>query len=140
MKLSTARHSRTTISLVAMIDVLMIMLIFFMVTSTYLNLDMIPMAERGERDTGNAEPANSGVSNKVPIRLGSDGRLYVRGREMDGAGLFELARLRLQENALTEFLILPSGHAGMQSLVTVMDTIVRAGGSRVRVVRLEARP
>ena len=51
-----------------------------------------------------------------------------------------LARLRLQETALTEFLILPSGHAGMQSLVTVMDTIVRAGGSRVRVVRLEARP
>ena len=140
MKLSTARRTRPTISLVAMIDVLMIMLIFFMVTSTYLNLDMIPMAERGDGETQNVKSGEAGRTNRVLIRLGSDGVPYVGGQPMDGAGLFDLSRQRLQENALAEFLILPSGHAGMQSLVTVMDTIVRAGGSRVRVVRLEARP
>ena len=140
MKLSTATRTRPTISLVAMIDVLMIMLIFFMVTSTYLNLDMIPMAERGERERGSTTQADTGPARKTLIRLGADGVPYVRGQPMDAAGLFDLARGRLAENALTEFLILPSGHAGMQSLVTVMDTIVRAGGTRVRVVRLEARP
>jgi len=139
MKLSTARRTRPTISLVAMIDVLMIMLIFFMVTSTYLNLDMIPMAERGERENEAAQQADALPASKVLIRLGSDGIPYVRGRPMDTASLFGLVRRRLTENGLAEFLILPSGHAGMQSLVTVMDTIVRAGGSRVRVVRLEAR-
>ena len=140
MKLSTTRPTRATISLVAMIDVLMIMLIFFMVTSTYLNLDMIPMAERSERENSNATPEDTGTERKVLIRLGADGVPFVRGQPMDAAGLFDLARGHLQDNALAEFLILPSGHAGMQRLVTVMDTIVRAGGSRVRVVRLEARP
>ena len=138
MKLSTAGRARPTISLVAMIDVLMIMLIFFMVTSTYLNLDMIPMAERAEGEA--TTPIEAGSATKVLIRLGSDGVPYVGGRPLDVASFFDLARGHLKENTLTEFLILPSGHAGMQSLVTVMDTIVRAGGSRVRVVRLEARP
>ena len=139
MKISVARRTRPTISLVAMIDVLMIMLIFFMVTSTYLNLDMIPMAERGEDMVSPSTQSESGAASKVLIRLGADGVPYVRGTPMDGTTLHELARTRLAENALSEFLILPSGHAEMQSLVSVMDTIVRAGGSRVRVVRLEAR-
>ena len=107
MKLSTARHTRPTISLVAMIDVLMIMLIFFMVTSTYLNLDMIPMAERGDGETQNVKSGEAGRTNRVLIRLGSDGVPYVGGQPMDGAGLFDLSRQRLQENALAEFLILP---------------------------------
>ncbi len=140
MKLKQAGPSGGAIRLVPMIDVLMIMLIFFMVTSTYLNLDMIPMAERSDEEARGDASGEAGSSDRVLIRLGSDGAPYVRGRPLDGATLLELARGRLQGNALTEFLILPSGHAGMQSLVTVMDAIVRAGGSRVRVVRLEALP
>ena len=140
MKLSTARRTRPTISLVAMIDVLMIMLIFFMVTSTYLNLDMIPMADRGDSKVGNSASMEAEPSSKMLIRLGSDGVPYVRGEPTSDAILFDLARERLQENTLAEFLILPSGYAGTQSLVSIMDTLVRAGGNRVRVVRLEARP
>jgi hypothetical protein len=37
-------------SLVAMIDVLMILLFFFMVTSTYLDLDMVPLVEGNGED------------------------------------------------------------------------------------------
>jgi biopolymer transport protein ExbD len=45
MQLRRRIPSPRLISLVSMVDVLLIMLVFFMVTSTYLNLDMIPMTQ-----------------------------------------------------------------------------------------------
>ena len=42
LSLTRPSRPRALISLVPMIDVMLILLVFFMVTSTYLNLDMIP--------------------------------------------------------------------------------------------------
>ena len=52
-----------------MIDVMLILLVFFMVTSTYLNLDMIPAADRSE-DTAEATSADTGAGTLL-IRLGA---------------------------------------------------------------------
>ena len=43
MQLSRPRPAKTLISLVPMIDVMLILLVFFMVTSTYLNLDILSL-------------------------------------------------------------------------------------------------
>ena len=48
MQLSRSKPPQRLISLVPMIDVLLIMLVFFMVTSTYLDLDMIPVARAAD--------------------------------------------------------------------------------------------
>ena len=52
-----------------MIDVLLIMLVFFMVTSTYLNLDMIPMAQSSDGGGSIRTPAHCcGVFGLMPTR------------------------------------------------------------------------
>ncbi len=136
-------HPRALISLVPMIDVMLIMLVFFMVTSTYLNLDMIPAAARS-----NSTPAPAptpAVGTGAPratllIRLGADGIPVVGGRALSGDALRALLRSRLTEAPLMQVLVLPSGAARMQALVSVMDIATQAGARRLRVVRLEARP
>ncbi|KIN70283.1 Biopolymer transport protein, ExbD/TolR family [Sulfitobacter noctilucae] len=129
------RPPRALISLVAMIDVLLILLVFFMVTSTYLDLDMIPAVSQDE-NTASTAPLPDQRSRPLMIRIGADGRPFVRGQPLDDQML--AARVRDANGA--PVLILPTGVAQTQSLVTVMDIATRAGAREVRVIRLEARP
>lgn len=131
MQLRRTNPPQRLISLVSMIDVLLIMLVFFMVTSTYLNLDMIPMAQSSD-DTASATPTQTQT---VMIRLGGDGRTYLQGRPTQPAQL--AATLQARDPDLN-VLILPSARASTQSLVTLMDTLTTAGLTRLRIVQLEA--
>lgn len=118
-----------------MIDVMLILLVFFMVTSTYLNLDMIP-AVRPEAG-GNAAGGSGGT---VMIRIGADGAPVVQGRALPGEDLTAYLSDRLADEPLTQVVVLPSGAASTQALISVMDAAARAGAVRLRVLRLEARP
>ncbi len=125
-----------TISLVPMVDVLLILLVFFMVTSTYLDLDMIPASESRE-DAATGGTAGQGTS--VLVSLRADGSVTLRGRRMDVADIGAAIAGELARNPLLSVLILPSGAASTQDLVTVLDLLTRAGSTRVRVIRLEAQ-
>lgn len=118
------------ISLVPMIDVLLIMLVFFMVTSTYLNLDMIPLTPSTADGAASDAPSDA---TPVMIRLGSDGQPYLRGQTLSYDALFD------QLSALpadTPVMILPSLHADTQALVTLMDVATTAGIRILRVVQV----
>lgn len=138
MTLSRPVRPRALISLVPMIDVMLILLVFFMVTSTYLNLDMIPAVRPQEGGAATAE--TDPPARPVMIRLGADGVPAVRGRSLDRAGLAALLRARLAEEPLSQVIILPSAGATTQGLISVMDVAAQAGAVRLRVIRLEARP
>ena len=138
MQLARRTAPKTLISLVPMIDVMLILLVFFMVTSTYLNLDMIAMVETSDDAPTVAAPAPSD-SPPLIIRLGADGTPVVRGQSLSEQGLTRLISDRLADDPLLSVVLLPSGNASTQSLVTVMDTATRAGATRLRLIRLEAR-
>ncbi|UTH47147.1 biopolymer transporter ExbD [Loktanella salsilacus] len=130
MQLRRRIPSPRLISLVSMVDVLLIMLVFFMVTSTYLNLDMIPMTQ----SAGGTEGAPNAAT-PVMIRLGPDGLPYLRGQPLAYDVLSaQLAALP----ADTPVLILPSLNADTQSLVTLMDVATSAGVRTLRVVQVAA--
>ncbi len=129
-------RSGPLISLVPMIDVMMILLVFFMVTSTYLDLDMIPAARTADRSTGEG----SGPAPTVMLRIGADGTPALRGQALSSQELERFLEGQLRLEPLTRLLILPSGGATTQALISVMDQATRAGATRLRVVRLEARP
>lgn len=137
--LTRPRHLRPVISVAPMIDILMILLVFFMVTSTYLDLDMIP-AVTPEPETPAAAATSETPPTTLLIRVGADGQPAVAGRALDPAALQALVRDRLRAAPALQVVILPSGAADMQALVTVMDSATAAGATRLRVVRLEARP
>jgi biopolymer transport protein ExbD len=139
---SIKRRPRTPvlISVVSMIDVLMIMLIFFMVTQTYLNLSMVP-AVQADDPTAAAQPAaETPQSTTLLVRLGQDGSAVVGGRHLDLDGLQTLVSTRLSQNPDTPVIVLPSGAADTQALIAVIDRIAMGGATKVRIVRIEAAP
>ncbi|MEP5729443.1 MAG: biopolymer transporter ExbD [Sulfitobacter sp.] len=139
LTLRRPRAPRALISLVAMIDVLLILLVFFMVTSTYLDLDMIPAVVPENETRGQSAPTGQPAA-PVLIRIGADGVPTVRGQSMSLAELDQLLQSRLQSSPALPVMIMPTGVARTQSLVSIMDTATRAGVRNLRVIRLEAQP
>lgn len=139
MQIKQRRRQGVVMSLVAMVDVLMIMLVFFMVTSTFLDLDMIPMAE-GEQDAQAPGIQGGAATSGTPVmvRIGADGRSYLRGRALDAGAL--TTALRAPDLRGAEVLVLPSEQAEVQALVRVMDAITLAEPSGMRILRVETRP
>ena len=136
--LTRPRAPKALISLVPMIDVMLILLVFFMVTSTYLNLDMIPAVDAGD-EPGTLTTADTGEGGSaLMIRIGADGRPAVRGQAYSTDQLSHLFADRLNSDPNLRVLILPSGAAEMQALISVMESATQAGAHNVRVVRLEA--
>jgi biopolymer transport protein ExbD len=130
VQLTRPTAPRRVISLVSMIDVLLIMLVFFMVTSTYLNLDMIPVAEPASDGAETSAEAPQGTP--LLIRLGPDGRPYLRGAPVS---ISDLAA-RVQANPDAPITILPALRADTQSLVRLMDGLTAAGAGQLRILQV----
>ena len=152
MRLARRKRQGPLITMTPMIDVLFILLIFFMVTSTFLDLDMIPLiggARPGPQASAQspaqsspepaAAPERAAETGGFLVRLGADGRTYVAGQAVDPVALTAMVSLRVAARPSTPIMVLPSGSATTQSLVSLMDALTRAGARDVRVVRFEAQ-
>ncbi|WP_114287371.1 ExbD/TolR family protein [Candidatus Halocynthiibacter alkanivorans] len=144
MELRRSRPQKTLISLVPMIDVMLILLVFFMVTSTYLDLDIIPTVEQSEeRAPEDPAPPTAGAQaavNTLLVRISPAGDPVIRGQSLSVAGLIARVEEAQTQQAGLQVLVLPSGQATLQALVSVVDALTRAGVQRLRVIRLEVAP
>ncbi|MBB4284848.1 ExbD/TolR family protein [Roseospira goensis] len=138
MRLRRSRPTGAVITLTPLVDVLLILLVFFMVTSRYLNLDMIPMVERGTAP-GAPGPAAAPEARPLLLRLAADGGVVWRGEALGPAALTAALTARVAAHPETRVLVLPAGDADAQALVSLLERATRAGIADVRVVRLEDR-
>lgn len=132
--------ARPLISLVPMIDVMLILLVFFMVTSTYLNLDMIPALSRSDSPVAATPTQTDQPASTLLLRIGGDGVAHIRGQALSLEALGSFMRDQMAARPGTQVIILPTGAAQMQALVSVLDTLTRSGVTNMRVMRLEAQP
>jgi biopolymer transport protein ExbD len=135
MILSRRKRPHALISLVPMIDVMLILLVFFMVTSTYLNLDMIPALRPADGVTSPGETPEV----RLMIRIQADGTASLRGKALSPQALAQVLQKALEEDPAAQMVILPSGSAPTQALISLMDLAATAGVQNMRVLRLEAR-
>lgn len=136
MRIRRSNMRTAQVSLVSMIDALMILLIFFMVTSTYFELGMIPVVTHSD------DPAPQTAANAVPggtllIRLAADGTVRIQGQPQTEQALSALLSASQATNPPATVMVLPSGAANAQSLVSLLDAATLAGVLNLRILRLE---
>ncbi|MCD9149665.1 ExbD/TolR family protein [Pseudophaeobacter flagellatus] len=136
MQLARRPRPQALISLVPMIDVMLILLVFFMVTSSYLNLDMIPAL----RPVDEAVSSDGSAQRRLMIRLDATGTPHLRTQALSSETLDHLLRHSLALDPKTQLMILPSGAAPTQALISLMDLAASTGVKNMRVLQLEARP
>jgi biopolymer transport protein ExbD len=126
------RHSvdfAMDIAPVNLIDLVLILLIFFITTTTFLNLKMIELAlpdAEGKAVKNDTKP--------MVISIDSDGRLYVDRKATDLKALSSLLKARHTENADLEVLIAADAQSRHDRFVQAVSAVKNEQITRIGIV------
>jgi biopolymer transport protein ExbD len=125
MNFRTGEHDEPEINLIPFIDILLVVLIFLMLTTTYSKFTELkvnlPVAD------AQAPKQNP---REIVVAVGSDGRYSINRQVLEGAGVEALTRVlseASQDNRDTVIVISADAAATHQSVINVMDAARRAG-------------
>jgi biopolymer transport protein ExbD len=114
---------------VNLIDLVLILLIFFITTTTFLNLKMIELAlpdAKGKPVENDAKP--------MVISIDSDGRLFVDRVATDLEALSSLLKARHAENAELEVLIAADAKSRHERFVQAVSAVKNEQITRIGIV------
>lgn len=124
------------INLTPLIDVVFLLLIFFMVTTTFTRETRIAV----NLPEANAEPAES-APDQIEVLVSQSGRYSVNDRVLADNELMTLGRALIDAAAgdrSTPVLLIADAEATHQSVVTAMDAIGQSGFSRLSIATRRA--
>ncbi len=134
MKLRRKRGDEPEVSLAPLIDVVFLLLIFFMVTTTFVHEQRIdvslPVAGSGQQVE---------TQERVRVAVDANGAYDVNGQKLganDSALALALGAAARAAPKVPLLLIEADGRASHQAVVTVMDTAAQVGFERISIATL----
>ncbi len=121
-------------NLTPLIDVVFLLLIFFMVTTTFIQMEKemdIDLPEASSGDMG------SPVAQEIVINLYPGGRIRVDGKDYSTEDLAQLLRRASSINPDQQVLIRGDGTAEVNELVKVMDVCQSSSISNLSIAAIE---
>ncbi len=124
------QSKRRWLSLTSLIDVVFLLLIFFMLTTNFsqqrkFSLD-IP-AEKGE--------GKSAWHDATLVRIHEDGIVDFNGRHVIASNISSKVTQLLQDRPTIRFIVRPDSNIPLQQVVQVMDQLRAGGASLVSLIR-----
>ncbi len=138
MKLRVRRRDEPEINLTSLIDVVLLLLVFFMVTTSFVRESELSIHLP---EVSNDSPPPSGQT-RLEITVTAQGRYLVNGRALvDNRPETLLAAVRKLSGKPDEIhgvTISADANASHQSVVTAMDVVGRAGFSEISIATLKS--
>jgi biopolymer transport protein ExbD len=122
------RRKRSPISLTPLIDVVFILLIFFMLASSFLDWRTIAL---DVPEKGAGSPAMTGA---LLVELRADG-LRLSGESLTPAALVARVQIRLAAKPDQRVLVKPSPGVTLQEVVALLDRLTAAGVRDLSLIR-----
>ena len=129
LKLPRKGGARARISLTPLIDVVFILLVFFMLASNFLDWRAIRL------DAPAQAGADGGDRPAVLLRIGPDGALDLNGEPVADGGLAQAIQPLTQREPEPTVLIRPGAGVPLQRAISVLDRVEGAGIARARLMR-----
>lgn len=125
MNFRTGGQDEPEINLIPFIDILLVVLIFLMLTTTYSKFTELKV----NLPVADAQAPKQNPS-EIVVAVGSDGRYSINRQVLEGAGVEVLTRVLSEaskDNRDTVIVISADAAATHQSVINVMDAARRAG-------------
>ena len=129
MQLPRPVRSRQLINLTPLIDVVFILLVFFMLASSFQSMRAV------EIDSPGGSTATMSTEGAVLIRLMANGTLDLNGIAIEPARLIDRVESRLALNPGQRFLVQAESGVPFQRVVTMFDRLAEAGTANVGLAR-----
>lgn len=124
MKFAPRTPEEPEINLISLVDVVFMLLIFFMVTTTFVRSSALkvslPQAEQAVARQ---------AENSIEVVIDAEGRYYINGRQLRdrSAQTLERGLQQVASDSVSPLVIRADARASHQSVVTVMDVAGRNG-------------
>jgi biopolymer transport protein ExbD len=122
------RRKRNLISLTPLIDVVFILLVFFMLASTFLNWRAI------ELDPPKRAGADASMTGAMLVEVRSSG-VRLAGQAVAVETLITRLTDRLREDPEQRVLVKPAAGVSLQRTISVLDELTAAGAKNVSLIR-----
>ena len=118
------------INLTPLIDVVFLLLIFFMVSTTFDTTSQLKIKLPEASDNANQKPPQ-----KLTLLIDADGKFYLNSRELSNSkgATLQAALERALEGTARPIVIQSDADSPVQSLVTAMDVVGRLGLPQVSI-------
>ena len=131
MQLAKIQRKHSLISLTPLIDVVFILLIFFMLASSFAEWQFI------ELSVGNTEEIRADSLRTSRIKLVSDDSFMLNDKEMRIVEIVSIVRERCRVNINHPIIIQPHEGVSLQSLVTILDQLNEFAGKNVSLAKVD---
>jgi biopolymer transport protein ExbD len=125
MRFERAGKPSRRVPLTPLIDVVFLLLIFFMLTSRFLDLGAVGL------DAAAAGAETPGLADTIRIDLSGDGRIEIAGASIPREALMTTLRGLLGASAQAPVVVAPDAAVPLETLIPVLDEVRRAGAEQV---------
>lgn len=129
-ELTRVRSRRPLVSLTPLIDVVFILLVFFMLASSFSTERVIEMIT-----AAGPEPAEQGQAGAALVRIAADGAIDVNGEPVSRAALAERVGTWSVSEQPRRYLVQPAPGVTTQQAVSVLDLLKSSGAENVSLIR-----
>ena len=124
------RSRRPLVSLTPLIDVVFLLLVFFMLASSFSTERVIEMLTPAD-----VESAEQGEAGAALVRIGSDGGIDLNGRPLSRSELAQRVGEWSVSEAPRRYLVQPAPGVTTQQAVSVLDLLKSSGAESVSLIR-----
>ena len=133
MDFSGRQRTKQELNVAPLIDVVFLLLIFFMLASTFLKPEAIDLMLEGSSTGGNA------AEEMLNIEVVVDGTIRLNGLRLSMPQLETELASRIQGDQTRPVTIKAAAEVPVQTLVSIMDRVRAAGTNNLRLATPEAR-
>ena len=126
----TIRRRRSLVMLTPLVDVVFILLVFFMLASSFLDRQVIGLLTPPSAIQSSGTPTGA-----VLIRIRRDGSLNLSGQPMTPVQLAQEVAGRSVSDAQVSYLVQPDAGVSLQRVVSVVDLLNSSGARNVSLLR-----
>ena len=128
-RLANSGRRRALIGLTPLIDVVFILLVFFMLASSYLDWRSIVLSPPAEAAQG------GGLEGALLVEVQAGGVLRLSGQPVRLEELDGLVRQRLADKPGQRLVVKPEEAVDLQAVVAVLDSLAAAGAPSISLMR-----
>ena len=133
MDFSGRQRTKQELNVAPLIDVVFLLLIFFMLASTFIKPEAIDLMLEGSSTGGNA------AEEMLNIEVVVDGTIRLNGLRLSMLQLETELTSRIQGDQTRPVTIKAAAEVPVQTLVSIMDRVRAAGTNNLRLATPEAR-
>lgn len=134
MQLAAVAKKRSLVNLTPLIDVVFILLIFFMLVTSFTRYSEITLSVAQDEDVVNVDAEQT----SSVIKVSTAGTVYFEQQKIDLKQLGDLVRDKLDANRKHIFFIKPADEVLLQDTILVLDELIPLAPSNLSFLRDEA--